>query len=145
LACALGLSLALYACSGGGSSDGPSLGTFPSDLANGLAALGTAAGLSSSSFPDLFDSGYLDSGLTKADVVAALQAEAAAAAGSSAYPSFPQVTVSDVRVTDCDNTTQLCKLTATLTNGDVDTTSVAYVGVVKFTDKVRLYGDQARN
>ena len=68
----------LAACGGGDddvASDADAQSSFISAYTSGLDTLGSYAGLVSSKFRDLFDAGYTDSGMTKADVVAALDSE----------------------------------------------------------------------
>jgi hypothetical protein len=147
----IGMLALLSACGGG---DGGSTETTPSATATssfvtsystGLSGLSSFAGLNSSAVADVFDSAFLDSGSTKSDVVSALQSEAQAAAVSPDFPSFSQVALSNVTISNCDAATQVCILSGTLTNSDVDTTSVPFTTQVKLSDKVRLYGDQSKS
>jgi hypothetical protein len=139
----------LSACGGGDSSHAtPSasvMNDFSTAYASGVAKLTSYAGLTSTSFADTFDSAYLDSGLSKADVMAALQSEAQATATSPDFPSFAQVTLSDLNISNCDGSTQVCTLTGTLSNSGVETTSVPFTTQVKLSDKARLYGDQSKS
>jgi hypothetical protein len=144
----LGLMALLSACGGGGSSGTFQASTavttsFASAYTAGLSGLTAFAGLNSTTLADLFDNAFLDSGSTKADVVAALQSEAQAAATSPDFPSFAQITISDISITNCVAATQVCTLSGTLTNKDVDTTSVPFTTQVKLSDKARLFGDQS--
>jgi hypothetical protein len=118
---------------------------FSTAFANGLASLNAYAGLTSAAVADLFDASYLDGGLSKADVMAALQSEAQASAISPDFPSFAQVTVSGITISNCIAATQVCTLSGTLTNNDADTTSVTFTTQVKLSDKPRLFGDQAKS
>jgi hypothetical protein len=55
---------------------------------------------------------------------------------------FPLVNLSDVAISNCD-TANVCTLTATATNSDVDTTAVTFTTKVKYSNgKFRLFGDQ---
>jgi hypothetical protein len=147
LCCAVGLA----ACGGGGSNqaDNPppsaAISTFSAAYTAGVAALNSAAGLASAAFVDLFDTSFLDSSRTKTAISAALSAEAAAAQVSPDLPAFPQVAMSNVSLSDCAYVVDaiVCTMTATLTNSDVDTTAVTFTTKVRYTDKVRLLGDQS--
>jgi hypothetical protein len=144
---ALGMVALLSACGGGGSTQtaAPAALTtsFATAYTSGLAGLTSFSGLNSASLADLFDNSFLDAGTNKADVMAALQSEAQAAATSPDFPSFAQVTISDISISNCDGATQVCTLSGTLTNKDVDTTSVPFTTQVKLSDKARLFGDQS--
>jgi hypothetical protein len=144
--------LALLSACGGGDGDTPAETTtagatssFISAYTTGLTTLNSFGGLNSASLGDLFDTAFLDSGSTKADVVAALQSEAQAAAVSPDFPSIAQMTVSNISISNCDAATKICTLSGTLTNNDADTTSVPFTTQVKQSDKLRLYGDQSQS
>lgn len=144
----IGMLALLSGCGGGDSPGNPNpsaeaTNAFSSAYSGGLASLTSFAGLTSTALADVFDAAYLDSGSSKADVVAALQSEAQAVAVSPDFPSFAQLSLSNVSISNCDATTKICTLTATLTNSDVDTVSVPFTTQVKLSDKVRLYGDQS--
>jgi hypothetical protein len=144
-----GLVALLSACGGGsGTPSTDKQNTFISDYSNGLKVLNTYAGLTSSAFLDLFDATFLDSGITKPLLSASLAQEAAAAAASPDLPSFPMAGISNASISACD-TSNVCTLTGTLSNNDVDTsvdntTSITFTTRVKFIDgKYRLLGDGA--
>lgn len=149
----------LTACGGGGddnnASTTPSTGTsaspndpakqaaFATDFGSGLASLNTYGGLTNAAFLDNYDSAFLDAGYSKAQVQDALTQEAAALLlFSTELSSFPAVKLSAVTINGCD-ANNVCTLTATLTNTDVDTTSVTFTTQLSFTGgKFRLLGDQ---
>lgn len=150
--------LALLAACGGGGDDNvaitpPPTGASPNDSARqasfatdygaGLAALNSYGGLTDAVFLDNYDEAFLDGGYTKAKVRAALAQEAAALLLlSSQLSSFPAVKLSAVTINGCD-AANVCTLTATLTNTDVDTTSVSFTSRLSFSGgKFRLLGDQ---
>jgi hypothetical protein len=152
LAGGIALAAALSACGGGNDGVAPepspspaAISSFATVYASALAGTASFAGLNSGVLADQFDGAFLDGGIAKADVMAAIQAEAQAAAVSPDFPGFAQVALSGVTVTNCDTATQVCTLTGTLTNSDADTTSVSFTTQVKMTDKVRLYGDQSKS
>lgn len=138
-----GILLGLNGC-GGGDSSPTSIETFKSAYASSLAALNSPAVLAGASVQDLFDTKFLDSGFTRADIVAALNSEGSAIQNASDYSSIPQVTLVNATVSDCVSGPEyLCTLTGTLTNGDADTTSIPFTTKLRFADgKLRLYGDQ---
>lgn len=154
--------LALLAACGGGGDDNvaatpppttPPAGASPNDSARqaafatdygaGLASLNTYGGLTDSTFLDNYDDAFLDAGYSKAQVRDALTQEAAALLlFSTELSSFPAVKLSAVTINGCD-AANVCTLTATLTNTDVDTTSVSFTTRLSFTGgKFRLLGDQ---
>jgi hypothetical protein len=145
----------LSACGGGSGSANPNSATntdkqttFIADYTDGLKTLNTYAGLTSAAFLDLFDATFLDSGNTKPLLSTGLAQEAAAAAASPDLPSFPIVGLSTASISACD-TSNVCTLTGTLSNNDVDTsaentTSITFTTRVKYSDgKFRLLGDGA--
>ncbi|NBO12729.1 MAG: hypothetical protein EBZ03_02510 [Betaproteobacteria bacterium] len=138
--------LGLNACS---SSDGVTQGdidAFKASYSSSLAGLSTQAVLTGSALQDLFDAKFLDSGFSRADIVAALNGEASAIQSAGGYSSVPQVTLANASVTDCVGTTQgdlICTLSGTLSNQDADVTSVQFTTQLRMADgKLRLYGDQ---
>lgn len=150
----------LAACGGGDddvASDADAQSSFISAYTSGLDALGSYAGLVSSSFRDLFDAGYADSGVTKSDVVAALDSEVAISQTSPdfVYPAFPMAKLSKASIGNCDAATKICTLTGTLRNSDADPTGADASAVTEVTfstqvrydasGKVRLLGDQSKS
>jgi hypothetical protein len=116
---------------------------FVSDYGNGVAALNTYAGLTSTSFLDLFDDGFLDAGYNKPSLRANL-AQEATARSTTPDLAFPGVTLSGMTISNC-NAAGVCTLTATVTNADVDSTATTFTTLVKLQDgKVRVYGDQTQ-
>jgi len=150
LTLAAGLLSLLTAC-GGDSSTSTSTGTAPtteqvaaftSSYNSGLAGLKSFSGLTSTSFVDLFDDAFLDAGYTKQALKDSLAQDSIAASISADLDLAPTAALSGVTVTNCD-TNGICTLTATVTNSDVDTTTLTYSTQVKFSNsKVRLFGDQ---
>ena len=139
----VGLASVLAACGGGGGGDitlpGPALAQ---SYGGALAATGTSSGINSVALKDSFDDRYLDAGVTKAAVAAALDQDAQAMAASAEYSGFPGTALSDVVVDKC-NADGVCTLTGTLTNADADATSVPFsVQVINVGGTLRLYGDQ---
>jgi hypothetical protein len=147
----------LAACGGGGGDDEvaatppPAVASpneaarqakFATDYASGLAALNTYGGLTDPAFLDNFDDAFLDAGYSKAQVRDALSQEAAAQLlFSTQLSSFPAVKLSAVTITGCD-AANVCTLNATLSNSDVDTTTVTFATRVVFAGgKFRLLGD----
>lgn len=142
--------MVLSAC-GGSSEKGVTIAqkdSFKSAYTTGLDGTSTAAGLNSADLQDLFDTKYIDSGLNRSDVVAALNGEASAllAAATSGHSGVPRVALSDVSVTNCidnGNGAYTCSLTATVTNTDADTTAATLSSSLRMVDgKLRLLGDQ---
>jgi lambda repressor-like predicted transcriptional regulator len=142
----------LSACGGGGDSTPASpvtpavVATLSDSYGAALSKTSTTDGLASATLQDAFDAKYLDAGNSKAAVLSALAGEVAAAQVSPAFPGFPQVSLSNVTVTDCareaDKSAWVCSMTATVSNGDADTTAAAFTTQVRFSDKLRLLGDQ---
>jgi hypothetical protein len=150
----------LAACGSGDddvASDADAQSSFISAYTSGLDTLGSYAGLVSSKFRDLFDAGYTDSGMTKADVVAALDSEITVSQTSPdfVFPAFPMAKLSKASIGNCDAVTKICTLTGTLSNSDADPTGAdaSAVTEVNFTTqvrqdadgKVRLLGDQSKS
>jgi len=150
----------LAACGGGDddvASDADAQSSFISAYTSGLDTLGSYAGLVSSKFRDLFDAGYTDSGMTKADVVAALDSEITVSQTSPdfVHPAFPMAKLSKASIGNCDAVTKICTLTGTLSNSDADPTGAdaSALTEVNFTTqvrqdadgKVRLLGDQSKS
>jgi hypothetical protein len=138
--------LALSGCGGSSlqTAQPVDIANFTSSYTQSLAALATATGMKSAALADLFDPSYLESGVTKSDVIAALNGEADVSTASTEYSSFPQMLATNISITDCDVSTQLCNMSVTLTNSDADSTSLVYTTRLKFSDKLRLFGDQSK-
>ena len=151
---ACGLAALLSAC-GGGSDAPPSTdvasnvdkqNTFIADYTKGLMVINTYVGLTSASFLDLFDVSFLDGGNTKPLLGASFAQEAMAMAASPDLPSFPMAALSTASISACDSS-NVCTLTGTLSNNDVDTsadntTAITFTTRVKYSDgKFRLLGD----
>ncbi|MBA2961727.1 MULTISPECIES: hypothetical protein [Ramlibacter] len=148
LACLAAAAL-LAGCGGGGGSDGGGSTAGTTEQTTGVTVyasilnqLGTLTGLNSTAVAAAFDDAYLDSGMTKKQVLDALGGEAAAMAAAADHSLFPQVTLTDAQVSNCDSK-NVCTLTATITNGDVDTTAVQFsTKVLNVNGTYRLLGDQ---
>ena len=133
----------LSACGGGSSSAAADATTLLSTTNLFLSGLGTTNGLTSTTASDLFDAKYLDMGVKKADVLAALSANAVALPANSDLSLFPAAQISNATFTNCDSNA-VCTMAATLTNSDVDETSVDITTKVKLVSGVLyLYGDQS--
>lgn len=131
----------LAACGGGGGG-GADPAALASSYTASLARMNTASGLTSTSAQDQFASTYLDAGMTKAQVVDALSKDAAALAANGDFSLFPMASVTDVSVGNC-SAASVCTMTGTLTNADVDTTSVSFATQIVLENGAwRLYGDQ---
>jgi len=148
----------LAACGGGGddfTSDTDAQSSFISAYNSGLGTLGSVAGLASSSFRDLFDAAYTDSGMTRAAVVAALDSDAAALKEVPDLQAFPIAQLSKASISNCNTATKICTLTGTLTNSDADPTGADASAVTEVTfstqvrydasGKFRLLGDQSKS
>lgn len=127
----------LVACGGGGDdfASNAAVNQYASGLAQSGAALASAA-------PQAFASSYLDAGMTRTQLVEALQQDAAAAGSDVSFSGFPAGSLTDVTMTNC-NEKNVCTLSGTLTNSDADTISVAFsTQVVLENGSYRLFGDQ---
>ena len=101
------------------------------------------AGLNSKALPNLFDDKFLDGGLTKAEIVNSITANAAALGANPELSLFPMAAVTNAKLTGCD-TKDICTLTGTLTNSDADITSVEFsTKVLVMSGVAYLYGDQS--
>ncbi|MBC7499956.1 MAG: hypothetical protein H7315_05605 [Herminiimonas sp.] len=108
-----------------------------------MSAFGTSSGLTSKAVVDAFDEKYLDMAFAKADVLASLTTTSQAFDTDPTLSLFPMGQVTNASVTSCD-ANNICTLNATLTNSDVDTTSVDFTTKVKvISGVVYLYGDQS--
>ncbi|TWI66146.1 hypothetical protein IP91_01957 [Pseudoduganella lurida] len=148
---ALGLSvLTLALLSACGSDNDPprasntSIDSFVADYNRGLASV---SNMNAATFADLVDDSFLDAGYNKAQLLSNVKADAAALADASneipADQVFPLLTIKDAAVSNCDDSTGICTLTATYVNPDKDATSAPMTVQVRFQDgRFRLYGDQ---
>jgi hypothetical protein len=136
--------LTLTACGGSSGIDIESAVTeFSSKITTALADLASSTGLNSKALPNLFDEKFLDQGLTKADIVNTLAANATALGTSPELSLFPMASVTNPKLTGCDNN-NICNLTGTLTNSDADTTTVDFsTKVIVLGGVVYFYGDQS--
>jgi hypothetical protein len=136
--------LAALAGCGGGDDDDVGAGANTPAFPTVLAQLNTPSGLSDPAVAQVFDDTYKDSGTTKAQVLDALSKEAVAmSANTAGYSLFPQATLTDTALTNCD-AQNVCTLTGTLHNADADETAVPFsTKVVKVGNAYRLLGDQA--
>ncbi|MBC7414088.1 MAG: hypothetical protein H7327_04040 [Herminiimonas sp.] len=133
----------LSACGGGSSSATADATKLLSTTNFFLAGLDTTSGLTSPTASDLYDAKYLDMGVKKADVLAALSANAQALPANAELSLFPGGQLSNATFTNCDSDA-VCTMMATLTNSDVDVTTVDITTKVKIVSGVLyLYGDQS--
>ena len=140
------LVIGMTGCGGGKGVTSDATETLKASYTAGLAGMSTPAVLTGNDLQDLFDSKFLDFGFTRADIVAALNGEAAAIQGAGGYSGVPQLTLSSASVTDCMSVAEayICTLSGSLTNSDTDTTTVPFTTQVRMVDgKLRLYGDQS--
>ena len=129
----------LAACGGGG--DGLNVLAGPNTYAAAISQMNSAAGLTSAALQSSFAAGYLDAGMTQAQLLDALGKDAAAFS-TAGYSGVPLAGLTDVAVSGC-NASNVCTLTGTLTNGDADTTTVPFTTqVVLENGGYRLLGDQ---
>lgn len=129
-------SAGLAACGGG---DGPDVGATP--YVTAIALANSAAGLNSAALQSSFAAGYLDAGMTQAQLMDALGKDAAAF-GSADYSGLPVAGLTDVAIGNC-NSSSVCTLTGTLTNSDADATAVPFsTQVVLESGSYRVLGDQ---
>lgn len=129
------------ACGGGGGSTPAQ--EFAQNFSASVQAMASPGGLTSAALLDLFAGTYLDAGMTKDQLTAALRADAAALASTPEFSLFPLAFLTDVTLTNCD-AQNVCTLNGTLTNSDADTTSVPFSAKVQVANNtVRLLGDQS--
>ena len=154
----LGCVSVLSACGGGTGNTGAvsvsqgvsiaQIDDFRSTYGTSLDGTGNAAVVGGAGFQDLFDTAFLDGGFTRADIVAALNGEAAAlpAATTTGHSGVPRVSLSDVSVFNCSPSSDgvsTCSLTASVTNSDVDKTVVTLNSTLRLSaGKLRLAGDR---
>jgi len=150
LAAAAVIATALTACNSSNDSNDSTSSTptsastqsFASAYNDSLAALSSYSGLISTTLVDLFAANFIDAGYAKSQVSANLAQDAVALSISPVLSQFPMVKFTDATITNCSSS-NVCTLTATITNTDVDTTSVTFTTQVVFSDgKYRLLGDQ---
>lgn len=128
----------LAACGG---SDGPDAVAGATSYANAIAQMNSATGVTSPALQEALAAGYLDSGMTRAQVLDALGKDAAGF-GSADYSGLPLTSLTDVAVTAC-SPSNVCTLTGTLTNSDADTTAVPFsTQIVLENGTYRVLGDQ---
>lgn len=113
--------------------------------------LASVTAMNTAEFADLIDDQFLDAGYNKAQMLANLKADAAAQADSTnGIPSdqiFPLLAIKDASVSNCNDATGVCTLTATYVNPDADATSATMSVPVHWgkDGHFRLYGDQQQN
>jgi hypothetical protein len=107
-------------------------------------SLANVATLSSPAFQDAFDTTFLDSGTTKAQLTASFAAEVTAASALNAL-AFPIASLSNLQISNCATVSNgiECTLTADITNTDADTTTATFSTTVRKTDTWRVVGDKA--
>ena len=121
-----------------------SINGFVASYNQGLAAV---AAMNSSAFADLFDDAFLDSGATKVQVLDSIKADADSLAANatvlSADSVFPLMAIQDAALSQCNDLTGVCALSATYVNPAPDGTLSTTTVPVRYKDgKFRLYGDQ---
>lgn len=136
----------LAAC---GSNDTPKASTTPitSFVASYNQTLASVQTLNTATFSDLIDDAFLDAGYTKAQMLDnikqdndALAANPTLLAADSLYPMF---SIEDAVLSQCDDNSGICQLTASYVNVAPDASRASTVVPVRFKDgKFRLYGDQ---
>lgn len=132
--------LILSACGSSGDSEPESLVSRFNAL---LTSVNTSSGLASPAVTNVMDQNYLDMGTTRTDVLAALSANSQALGTTPELSLFPMAQVSNATISGCDGN-NICNLNGTLTNTDVDSTSVDFTTKVKVVSGVAyLYGDQS--
>lgn len=128
----------LAACGGSG---GPDPVAGATSYANAIAQMNSATGVNSPALQSALATDYLDTGMTRAQVLDAL-AKDAAGFGSADYSGLPLAGLTDVAISAC-NPSNVCTLTGTLTNSDADTTAVPFSTHVVLEDgNYRVLGDQ---
>jgi hypothetical protein len=129
----------LTACGGGGNAPDPLAAA--TSYGTAIAQANSAAGLNSAALQSSFASGYLDAGMTQAQLLDALGKDAAAFA-TAGYSGLPVAGLTDVAIGNC-NASSVCTLTGTLTNSDADATAVPFsTQVVLESGSYRVLGDQ---
>jgi hypothetical protein len=146
---ALGASLlVLLSACGSDAAPPASTASIDSFVANYNRSLASVSNMGATTFADLIDDEFLDSGYTKAQMLANVKADAAALAdtgnGIPADQVFPLLTIKDASVSNCNDNTSVCTLTATYVNPDADATSATVTVPVRWgkDGQFRLYGDQ---
>lgn len=135
--------VAIVSACGGSSNASSDATTLLSTTNLFLANLGTTSGLTSTTASDLFDAKYLDMGIKKVDVLAALSTNAEALPANGDLSLFPAAQYMNATFTNCDSNA-VCTMMATVINSDVDVTSVDITTKVKIVSGVLyLYGDQS--
>ena len=124
------------------------IGDFKAAYTAGVDGTAKPAVIGAAETQDLYDPAFLDSGFTKTDIVAALTGEATALpnAATTGHSGVPQVTLSDVVFSNCNNAGPgpiTCSLSASLTNSDADTTVTYLNSTLRLSPdgKLRLVGD----
>lgn len=127
-------------CGGGGTSNAfSSIEIFTSALTNAVASLAVSPS-GYSSFTSLLDANYKQDGITSANLVDLLSADAAAIPTDL---SFPVVSYSNPVISNC-NSSNICDLNVTAFNADVDYISTNIIlKVVNTGSGYKLVGDQS--
>jgi len=130
----------VVACGGGGSGSAFSaVELFTSALTGAIASL-AAAPSGFTSFTNLLDANYKQDGITNANLVAILTADAAAIPTDA---SFPVVSFSNPVISNCTSA-NVCDLTVTAFNADVDYIATSLtLKVVNTGSGYKLVGDQS--
>ena len=147
---AITCSLLLTACGKSGvvNVSDKQIGDFKAAYTAGVDGTAKPAVIGAAETQDLYDPAFLDSGFTKTDIIAALTGEATALpnATTTGHSGVPQVTLSNVVVSNCNNAGPgpiTCSLSASVTNSDVDTTVASLSANLRLSPdgKLRLVGD----
>ena len=129
----------IVGCGGTSVSVTSAIQAFSSALNSALASLAsTPAGFSS--FTNLLDASYKQDGITKADLIAMLTADAAAIPADA---SFPVVSYSNPVISNCTSA-NICDLIVTAFNADADLISTTLtLKVIDTGSGYKLVGDQS--
>jgi len=129
----------IVGCGGQSVSVTSAVQTFTAAMNSALSSLAsTPSGFSA--FTSLLDSTYKQDGLTNADLVAMLTADAAAIPADA---SFPVVSYSNPVISNC-TTAKICDLIVTAFNADADLTSTTLtLKVIDTGSGYKLVGDQS--
>lgn len=139
----ISMTVVLAACGGGSVNLALAAQATASALNATLGNLSTVAGLSSPATVSSLDAGFIDSGYSRAMLVADLAANAEALKNDPDFSLFPGGTLSNVVIANCD-VKDVCTMTARLTNSDADETAVDFSTKVKYSNGAYLLlGDQA--
>ena len=132
----------LTAC---GSTDSPkaSSASTTSFIASYKQGLISVVGMNTSGFTELFDDSFLDAGYTKSQLVENLKQDSINLTSLDADQVFPLLTIEDATVSQCDDSTGICTLTASYVNKAPDSNKTSISVQIRYKDgQFRIYGDQ---